>query len=299
MGVSMVAVACTLGSGPALAAPTTATPPANDARVNAQVLSSLPASVDGTTVGATVDTNEPASACTGPQTSSVWYSVSPAAKERIAVSLAAGGNLDATVDVYLAQRSQLQDVACDGTDTMGMAATSFEATGGMTYLIRVAPLGDSAPGTFALDVFVPQKAAAPPGPPLPPAGAGGVLDRIQDTTKAYSTVMRAGTSYRINLADETTGACVSAGLYPPGTTSFDDGTPAMRLHCGGYQLFPPPASGVVVATASGSTRRLASADPSATTSRSRRPVRRTPHRVSSSATTPSSPAAWTATGSTR
>ncbi|HEY5197562.1 MAG TPA: hypothetical protein VIJ51_11120 [Solirubrobacteraceae bacterium] len=229
-------VAGTLGACPALAV---TAPPANDLRVDAQVLSSLPASVDGTTVGATIDANEPASGCTGPQTASVWYSVTAPAKERVAVSLAAGGDLDATVDVYLAQRSQLQEVACDGTDAQGMAATSFTAAAGMTYLIRVAPLGNSAPGTFALDVFVPQKAAVPPGPALPPAGAGGTLDRIQDTTKAYSTVLKAGTSYRINLADETTGACVSAGLYPPGTSSFDDGSAVLRIHCGGYLLFTP------------------------------------------------------------
>jgi hypothetical protein len=237
--VALVLGGCTLAGCPALATAAAPAAPPNDARVDAQVLNSLPASVDGTTVGATIDTNEPASNCTGPQTASVWYSVTPATKERIAVSLAANGDLDATVDVYLAQRSQLQDVTCNGTDAQGMAATSFTAAAGMTYLIRVAPLGNSIAGTFALDVFVPQKAATPPGTALPPAGAGGVLDRIQDTTKAYSTVMHAGKSYRINLADETQGACVSAGLYPPGTTSFDDATPVLRLHCGGYQLFTP------------------------------------------------------------
>jgi hypothetical protein len=239
--IATFVVACLLGASPALAAAAPAPPPANDTRADAQVLGSLPATVDGTTVGATIDSNEPASECTGPQTASVWYSITPSTKERIAVGLAAGGNLDATVDVYLAQRSQLQDVACDGTDAMGMAATSFTAIANMTYLIRVAPLGDSLAGSFALNVFVPQKAATPPGPLLPAAGAGGVLDRIQDTTKAYSTVMTAGTSYRINLADETTGACVSAGLFPPGTSSFDDGGAVLRLHCGGYQLFTPAA----------------------------------------------------------
>jgi hypothetical protein len=240
LGFSVLVAACILGACPGLAVSASA-PPANDARVNAQALGSLPASVDGTTVGATIDTNEPASGCTGPQTASVWYSVTPAAKERIAVSLAANGDLDATVDVYLAQRSQLQAVACDGTDAMGMAATSFTATAGMTYLIRVAPLGNSVAGTFALDVFVPQKAATPPGALLPAVGAGGVLDRIQDTTKAYSAVMDAGRTYRINLADETQGACVSAGLYPPGTSSFDDGDPVLHIHCGGYLLFTPKA----------------------------------------------------------
>jgi len=211
----------------------------NDARTNARVLGSLPASVKGTTLGATIDPNEPSSGCTGPQTASVWYAITPATQEHVAVSLAAGGNLDATIDVYLAQRSQLQSLVCDATDTRGMAATSFTATAGMTYLIRVAPLGNSVPGTFSLDVFVPQKAASPPGPALAPRGAGGTLDRVQDTSKAYSMVMHAGTSYRINLAEETDGACVTGELYPPGTSSFDSGTPVLRLRCGGYRLFTP------------------------------------------------------------
>jgi hypothetical protein len=229
-----------LAAGPAVAAaPILAPAPANDARTNARELGSLPASVKGTTVGATVDANEPPSGCTGPQTASVWYSITPATQQRIAVSLAADGNLDATIDVYLAQRSQLQSLVCDATDPHGMAATSFTATAGMTYLIRVAPLGNSVPGSFSLDVFVPQKPASPPGPALAPRGAGGTLDRVQDTSKAYSTVMHAGTSYRINLAGETDGACVSGELFPPGTSSFDDGTPVVRLHCGGYQLFTP------------------------------------------------------------
>jgi hypothetical protein len=232
-----------VGSVPARAAgpPAPAPAPANDNRANAQVLRALPVSVNGTTIGATSETpNEPPSTCaSGPLAGSVWYAITAPAAERIALQVAAGGKLDAVVDVYLSQRSQVQSVACDQTDPNGMAATSFMATAGATYLVRVAPLANSSPGAFTLDAFVPQKAATPPGPELPPAGAEGILDRVQNTTRAHSTTFQAGRSYRINLANETDPGCVSLSLYPPGTRSFDDAKPVLSIHCGGYRLFTP------------------------------------------------------------
>jgi hypothetical protein len=227
--------------GVARAASALPPPPPNDNRADAQSLRALPVSVNGTTIGATAETpNEPASGCaSGPLDGSVWYSVTAPAAERVALQVAAGGKLDAVVDVYLAQRSQVQGVACDETDAQGMAATSFTAAAGATYLIRVAALADSSPGGFTLDAFVPQRPATPPGPQLGAAGVDGVLDRVQNTTRAFSTTMVAGRGYRINLADETEPGCVSLSLYGPGTRSFDDGTPVLRIHCGGYRLFTP------------------------------------------------------------
>jgi hypothetical protein len=46
-------------------------------------------------------------------------------------------------------------------------------------------------------------------------------------------------SYLINLANRTEGACVSGGLFAPGTSSFEEGSPLLSIHCGGYRLFTP------------------------------------------------------------
>ncbi|HEY2200807.1 MAG TPA: hypothetical protein VGH56_02885, partial [Solirubrobacteraceae bacterium] len=78
--------------------------PANDTLANAQVIHSLPATLEGTTAGATVQPEEAASSCGVSTTSSVWYSLRAQSVQRIAVDLAAGGALDGTIDVYHAVR---------------------------------------------------------------------------------------------------------------------------------------------------------------------------------------------------
>ena len=103
-GASAATVALTL---PSIAQGTPATPavpaPANDERANAQPIHSLPASINGTTVGATIEPGERESACGVQTASSVWYSLRASSAQRIALDLAAGGELDATIDVYHAR----------------------------------------------------------------------------------------------------------------------------------------------------------------------------------------------------
>ena len=55
------------------AAPATAAPPGNDARGTPQALGTLPALVRGTTVDATLETDEPPFSC-APIKGSVWFS---------------------------------------------------------------------------------------------------------------------------------------------------------------------------------------------------------------------------------
>jgi hypothetical protein len=223
----------------ALAAPAPPPPPANDEVANALAIHSLPASIDGTTVGATIVPSEAPSDCVGGTVSSVWYSVHTTNAERIAVELAAGGALDGTVDVYKAVRSQLQPVACRQTEEEGKASLSFKAQKNTLYDIRVAALPNSQQATFTLNVFQPTPAVAPPGPRLPTGGVSGQVDRIQDINAAYSFSLHAGVSYLINLANETQGACVNGALFAPGTRSFEGASARLRLDCGGYRLFTP------------------------------------------------------------
>ncbi len=81
--------------------------PANDTLAAAQAIHTLPASINGTVVGATTESGERESACRVPTAGSVWYSLRLPAAHRVALDLAASGALDATIDVYHAVRSQL------------------------------------------------------------------------------------------------------------------------------------------------------------------------------------------------
>lgn len=214
--------------------------PANDDLASSQVIHSLPASLTGTVVGATLENSEVSSSCARGQTvNSVWYSLTSSSAQRIAVNLAAAGKLEAAVDIYHLQRSQLQSVACQQTDAHGDASVSFKASKNGVYEIRVAALAGSQLAGFSLEVFLPTPAVKPPGPQLPAGGISGHVDRVQNINAAYSFTLHSGVSYLINLANETEDACVSGGLFAPGTSSFEGGSPLTRIRCGGYRLFTP------------------------------------------------------------
>jgi hypothetical protein len=232
---------------PSTSPPTRIPAPPNDALANAQPVGSLPASINGTTVGATVEAGERESACSVATNSSVWYSLRLSHAQRVGLDLAAAGALDATVDVYHAVRSQLTSVGCQQTESQGKASFSFAASKNGLYDIRVAAIAGSQLAPFTLEVFQPIPAIRPPGPPLPSAGASGQVDRVQNINAAYSFTMRAGVSYLISLANETKGACVSGALFAPGTSSFGEeeggeeqhGSALLSIGCGGYRLFTP------------------------------------------------------------
>src|ERR1700678_4446135 len=96
--IALVTAASLLGvAAQAAAAPTPVPEPPNDGLLNAQAIHSLPATLNGTTVGATIEPSEAESACAPDTTNSVWYSVRPSTAERIAVNMSAGGELDGTI----------------------------------------------------------------------------------------------------------------------------------------------------------------------------------------------------------
>ncbi|HEY5198794.1 MAG TPA: hypothetical protein VIJ51_17385 [Solirubrobacteraceae bacterium] len=229
---------------PAPVAAKPAVAPSNDSRDSARVVSRLPTTFTGTTIGATLEPNEVHSDCAPqPTNNSVWYSVTTPVAQRLAVSLAAGGKLDATLDVFLAQRSQLEPVACDVTDAHGDAAVRLNTTAGATYVIRVAKLLDSDPGAFTINVYEPQPPATAPGKPLPARGISSSVDRIQNVSQAWAVSMTEGTTYRVNLNSDTDGACVSYAFFAPGAQNFDSDNPVLNGDCGGYRLFTPTTTG--------------------------------------------------------
>jgi hypothetical protein len=228
-------------ASPASAASTTApAPPANDEVANAQPVGNLPATLSGTTVDASTTGEEPN--CDGATKNSVWYSLHASAStvQRIGVELAAAGNLEAAVGVYRVVRSQLQQVDCEATGEEGKASLTFKTQKNAVYDIRVAALSSSQLAGFTLNVFLPTPEVAPPGRPLPARGASGQVDRIQNVNAAYALTLHAGVSYMLDLNTKTRhGACVTGSLYPPGTSSFEDGSAVLSIACGGYRLFTP------------------------------------------------------------
>ena len=102
-------------------------PPANDNRATPTAIG-LPASVSGTTIGATDDPKDPPSDC-GRAHDTVWYRISGAPTGRVVVRLNALGSLDAIVSVYRAVRSRVILAGCTATDENGRGALSFRSEG--------------------------------------------------------------------------------------------------------------------------------------------------------------------------
>ena len=214
--------------------------PPNDNRANATQVAGLPATLSGTTVGATDDKTDPYSYC-GSVHDTVWYRLSGAETGRIVVRIAASGDLDAIVSVYRAVRSRLSPVGCIPTGDDGRGALSFTSTGG-DYLVMVGRERTSDDGRFKLTMFRQEPSSRPPGRSLPRAGVGGWVEPISDYDDAYSLRMKAGVEYRINLSPAR-GRCITLGLYRPGTKSFVAATPIHLMPCGGYFTYTPGAGG--------------------------------------------------------
>ena len=171
--LAVMLLAMGAAGGVATGAETTGPPaPANDTLTAAQSIHSFPASINGTTVGASTEGDERESACRVPTINSVWYSVRLPAAQRVAFDLAAAGALDATIDVYHAVRSQLVSVGCQQTESKGKASFSFKAAKNGLYDIRIAALQGSTLDRFTLEAFLPTRPCSRQGRRCqPPASA--------------------------------------------------------------------------------------------------------------------------------
>lgn len=213
-----------------------AAPPANDTRAAAQPLGALPASVTGTTVDATTDADEPGPSCR-PTGGSVWYAFDAREDRPVVVALDAQGDLDAVVDVFARERSQLVSVDCAPTNRRGAATLELDAERGTSYLIRVAALPNSARDRFALRVVEPDRPATFPGPRLPRGGVSSAVDRIANADDAWSVRLQKGRTYRINFVS--TRGCASVDLY-----AGEGGDAARSLRCDRHTVYVPPSSRV-------------------------------------------------------
>src|SRR5918994_756050 len=213
-----------------------AAPPANDARSAAQVIT-VPATVDGTTVEATRDEDEPAGCASGSATG--WYAFSIPRARQILVALDAAWDMDATIEVFSRARSQLQQLQCATTNRRGEATLDLDASAGTPYLIRVSPLVNSVQETFRLRVAAPDEPAGAPREGPPAVGTSGRLDRFAHGDDAWAVRMNAGRTYRVNLVTRGTG-CVRGELYAPGEFG---GSAERVLACDDHVVYTPRRPG--------------------------------------------------------
>jgi hypothetical protein len=208
-------------------------------RTAPQELGSLPAVVTGTTVEATMETDEPGSP--GPAIkNSVWFSFTVSSDRELLVALDAAGDMDAVLDLFVRERSQLTPVDSQRTNRRGEATIDTDADAGSNYLVRVAALYNSVADRFTLRAVLPDEPARPPGDRLPQSGTSGKVDRFANPDDAWATRMEMGRTYRINLVTVDRGRARVA-LYAPG----DFGGSAEEVLLGDdHAVFTAPASGV-------------------------------------------------------
>jgi hypothetical protein len=238
-------VLATLAVAAVLPASALAAPPPNDDRANATAIASLPSTQNATTAESTREPVEPRSPCFC-DAGSVWYRYVAATDGRLILTLTAAGELDATLDAYQQQRSQLTRQDSDVTDAQGKASVTVKVRAGQAYLVRVAQRVGSVAGTFRLVFDAAAPEVRPPGRRLGGRGATDTLDRVLKPADAFSYRMSAGTSYRINIvpvqvpgSDEDAPSCrARLDLYAPGTRDFD-AEPVGSFGCDAYTLFTP------------------------------------------------------------
>ena len=156
----LIGAACVAGAGAR-----TAEPPLNDDRANAQVVVSFPATIDGTTVGATVERLDPQKSQCGTVESTVWYRINQAPDGTIALAVS-GAGLAAVVRVYNVTKSGITELDCAATKASGTAKVAWETTRGNSYLVLVGKKAGTADAAFRLDaqLFLPPANDSPRQP---------------------------------------------------------------------------------------------------------------------------------------
>src|SRR3954447_6940979 len=169
---TIVAGCLALAVAAVLAPAAVAAPPANDAR-DAAVALAPPATAQGTTAESTLEPSE-SPVIVGYQLSgSVWYRFTTQRARRVVIRLSASGDLDAAMELIRRSRSQFISEQQAITDEDGRATMVVDTRAGGTYFVRVAQRADSVPGSFKLELLVPEPPPAPPARSLPASGASG------------------------------------------------------------------------------------------------------------------------------
>src|SRR5918995_1394573 len=140
-------------------------PPGNDERSEATPLKRLPATVRGTTLGATADSFRGCRIAGGGFGSRFNGSATGQALVQLA-----SGERDAAVAAFRRSRSELVAVGCATTDRKGKALLAFATEARREYLLLVRDRAGSAPGEFVLTVRPGEAPERLPGRALPRGG---------------------------------------------------------------------------------------------------------------------------------
>src|SRR5262245_7456932 len=179
-------------------------PPDNDERGEAARIGRLPATVRGTTLGATSDEYRDCGMGGG----GVWYRFKGPATGRALVQLDTGTR-NGAVAVFRRSRGSVEEIGCAPTDRRGSLTAGFAAKPGADYLILVGDRAGSSPGSFVLRIRAGEAPERLPGRALPHGGARGSVDGLSDVNDVWSVRMRSGRTYRIAFASS---PCVQLSL---------------------------------------------------------------------------------------
>lgn len=203
-------------------------PPDNDERGEAEQITRLPATVRGSTLGATYDYGGGCSAAGG----TVWYRVKGPATGRLLVQLSTGER-DGVVAAFRRSRNDLHTVGCAATNRDGKASLGFATKADADYLIVVGDKSGSGPGDFTLTFRPGDAPERLPGRSLPQRGAHTSVHGLTDVNDVWSVRLRRGTMYRVAFSSQ---PCANATLRRGSVT-------LLHLGCGGYATFTPGPDG--------------------------------------------------------
>jgi len=143
--VATVAVLAALALAPgALAAP-----PANDNRDAALPIPAFPATVDGTTVDATVERLDPQISQCGQIAGTVWYRIDQAPDGTVALAVE-GAGFTPVLRVYSLVKNGIKELDCATAAAGGSADVAFDTKRGASYLVLVGRKPSTLDASFEL-----------------------------------------------------------------------------------------------------------------------------------------------------
>ena len=160
-------------------------PPENDERGEASPVRRLPATVRGTTLGATADDYR---GC-GMSGGGVWYRFTGPPTGRVLIQLAAGER-NAVVAAFRRVRGEVDEIGCAPTDRRGNVVAGFTTKRGADYLLLVGDRVGSSPGDFLLTLRAGEAPERLPGRALSRGRARGSVDGLTDVNDLWSVRLR-------------------------------------------------------------------------------------------------------------
>ena len=175
-----------------------AAPPDNDNRDSAAAIPTFPATIQGTTVEATVERLDPQISQCGQIEGTVWYRIDQAPDGTVALSVQ-GAGLAPVVRVYSLVKSGIKELDCATAAAGGSADVAVVMSRGASYLIVVGRKPSTPDGAFELNakLFLPpandtRRQATPYGP-LGGVVKGSTLGATSDSNDPQGCGLAAGT----------------------------------------------------------------------------------------------------------